>query len=44
MSAGRHDLHLEARSDGGTSLPSGVYFLKIDGPDGPVMTRIAVAK
>jgi hypothetical protein len=44
MGAGRHDLNLDARSDGGTSLPSGVYFLKIDGPDGAITTRIAIAK
>jgi hypothetical protein len=44
MPAGRHDINLEARSDGGTMLPSGIYFLKIDGPDGAIMTRIAVAK
>ncbi|HEU5311538.1 MAG TPA: T9SS type A sorting domain-containing protein, partial [Candidatus Eisenbacteria bacterium] len=44
MQAGTHDLPIVARSNSGTALSSGVYFLRIEGPDGVVVTRVAVAK
>jgi hypothetical protein len=44
MDAGSHDLLLDARSESGAPLSTGVYFLRIVGPDGPITTRIAVAK
>lgn len=44
MEAGSHVVSLDARGDQGEALPSGIYFLRILGPDGPVTTRIAVAK
>jgi len=44
MDAGSHVVSLDARGDHGESLPSGIYFLRILGPDGPVTTRVAVAK
>ena len=44
MTAGSHDLTLDARGDSGATLSSGVYFLRIAGPDGPLTTRITIAK
>ena len=44
MDAGTHDLPIVARNDTGTTLSSGVYFLRIEGPDGVVVKRVAVAK
>jgi PKD repeat protein len=44
MGAGSHDLVLDARSGNGETLASGIYFLRITGPDGPIVTRISVAK
>ncbi|HET9251182.1 MAG TPA: PKD domain-containing protein [Candidatus Eisenbacteria bacterium] len=44
MEAGRHDLPIVARNDSGSLLSSGVYFLRIEGPDGVLVTRVAVAK
>ncbi len=44
MDAGSHDVVIDARGDHGATLSSGVYFLRISGPDGPVTTRITIAK
>jgi PKD repeat protein len=44
LPAGRHVLTLEARGLAGTALASGVYFLRLDGPDGVTTKRVAVAK
>jgi PKD repeat protein len=44
MDAGAHDLPILARSDSGAGLSSGVYFLRLEGPDGVVVKRVAVAK
>jgi len=44
MRAGRHDLLLDARDDGGERLSSGVYFLRVTSPDGAVVGRVVVAK
>jgi PKD repeat protein len=44
MQPGAHDLVLEARGDDGGTLASGVYFLRIAGPDGSMKLRVAVAK
>lgn len=44
MGAGSHKLMLDARASNGETLASGVYFLRITGPDGPIVTRISVAK
>jgi hypothetical protein len=44
MAAGPHQLAIDARGDHGSMLSSGVYFLRIVGPDGMMTTRIAIAK
>lgn len=44
MEAGGHDLAIDSRRDSGGALSSGVYFLRISGPDGRVTTRITIAK
>ncbi|MGH7682070.1 MAG: T9SS type A sorting domain-containing protein, partial [Candidatus Eiseniibacteriota bacterium] len=44
MDAGSHDVRIDARSDQGAVLSSGIYFLRITGPDGAVTTRITIAK
>ena len=44
MEGGTHDLPIVARNDTGTTLSSGVYFLRIEGPDGVLVKRVAVAK
>ena len=44
MDAGPHDLPIVARTDAGAGLSSGVYFLRLEGPDGVVVTRVTVAK
>jgi PKD repeat protein len=44
MDAGSHDIVISARGDQGAMLSSGIYFLRIIGPDGPVTTRITIAK
>jgi PKD repeat protein len=44
MGAGSHQLELDARADNGGKLASGIYFLRITGPDGPIVTRISIAK
>jgi PKD repeat protein len=44
MPAGRHAVALDARGDAGTVLASGVYFFRLDGPDGVTTKRVAVAK
>lgn len=44
MDAGPHDLPIAARTDAGSGLSSGVYFLRLTGPDGVVVTRVTVAK
>jgi PKD repeat protein len=44
MDAGAHDLPIVARTDAGVGLSSGVYFLRLEGPDGVLVKRVAVAK
>ena len=44
LDAGTHEMILEARSDHGSVLASGIYFLRLLGPDGPVTKRVAVSK
>lgn len=44
MEAGRHVLPLDARSDDGVVLASGIYFFRLTGPDGVTTRRVAVAK
>lgn len=44
LPAGRHVLTLEARGQAGMALASGVYFFRLDGPDGVTTKRVAVAK
>lgn len=44
MKAGRHDLVIEARDDGGRTLSSGVYFMRVVAPDGALTGRVVVAK
>jgi PKD repeat protein len=44
MDAGSHDLSLETRGENGSVLSSGIYFLRIDGPDGTTVTRVTIAK
>jgi len=44
LDAGTHEMILEARSDHGSVLASGIYFLRLVGPDGPVTKRVAVSK
>ncbi len=44
LPAGTHEMILEARSDRGEQLASGIYFLRLIGPDGPVTRRVAVSK
>jgi len=44
MDAGSHNLVLDSRADNGEVLSSGIYFLRITGPDGPIVTRVSIAK
>lgn len=44
MEAGRHVVPLDARSDDGAVLASGIYFFRLSGPDGVTTRRVAVAK
>ena len=44
LPAGTHEMIVEARGDRGEALASGIYFLRLVGPDGPVTRRIAVSK
>jgi hypothetical protein len=44
MEAGRHVIPLDARSDDGVVLASGIYFFRLSGPDGVTTQRVAVAK
>jgi hypothetical protein len=44
MQAGRHDLVIEARDEGGRALSSGVYFMRVIAPDGALTGRVVVAK
>jgi len=44
LPAGTHEMILEARSDHGEQLASGIYFLRLVGPDGSVTKRVAVSK
>lgn len=44
MDAGSHDVVIDARSDQGAMLSSGIYFLRITGPDGALTTRVTIAK
>jgi hypothetical protein len=44
LAAGTHEMILEARSDHGDHLASGIYFLRLVGPDGSVTKRVAVSK
>ncbi len=42
--AGIHDVRFDGRDDRGSSLASGVYFYRIEGPDGILGGRIVIAK
>lgn len=44
MDPGSHDVILDATGDHGEALASGIYFLRLDGPDGVVTRRLAIAK
>ena len=44
LTAGTHEVILEAKGDQGGPLASGIYFLRLVGPDGPVTRRVAVSK
>lgn len=44
LTAGTHEMVLEARGDQGQQLASGIYFLRLVGPDGPLTKRVVVAK
>jgi PKD repeat protein len=44
LGAGRHAIMLEARSEGGGSLASGIYFFRLSEPDGITTRRVTVAK
>jgi hypothetical protein len=44
LTAGTHEMVLEARGDQGQQLASGIYFLRLVGPDGPMTKRVVVAK
>lgn len=44
LAAGPHALTLDARSEGGVSLASGIYFFRLSEPDGITTRRVAIAK
>ncbi|MGE5177081.1 MAG: PKD domain-containing protein, partial [Hyphomicrobiales bacterium] len=44
MQAGTHQLVLDATGDHGSGLASGIYFLRLAGPDGVLTRRLAVTK
>ena len=44
LAPGNHQLPIDGRDDAGHDLASGVYFYRVDSPDGPARGRIVVAK
>ncbi len=44
LSAGLHEVRIDAAGERGGELPSGVYFYRVDSPDEPLTGRIAVLK
>jgi len=44
LEAGRHDLQIDGRSDAGTRLASGIYFYRIEAPDGAATGQFAIMK
>ncbi|HEX7078529.1 MAG TPA: PKD domain-containing protein [Candidatus Eisenbacteria bacterium] len=44
MDSGSHQVPLDAIGARGETLASGIYFLRLDGPDGVITKRLAVAK
>jgi hypothetical protein len=41
---GDHDLPFDARGDGGAPLPSGIYFIRVETPEGTSTSRVAILK
>jgi flagellar hook assembly protein FlgD len=41
---GDHDLAFDGRGDQGAALPSGIYFIRVETPEGVSTSRIAVLK
>jgi PKD repeat protein len=44
LSAGYHDVRVDGRSEEGARLPSGVYFYRVEAPEGTAVGRVVIAK
>jgi len=44
LTVGEHRIPVDGRDDSGQDLASGVYFYRIDSPDGPARGRLVIAK
>ena len=44
LPAGEHEVRIDGWGDRGEALPSGVYFYRMDAPDGTVTGRLAILK
>jgi hypothetical protein len=44
LPAGKHELRIDGRTDGGQGLPSGLYFYRVETSEGALTGRIAIMK
>jgi hypothetical protein len=44
MGSGYHDVRIDGWTDRGSRLPSGVYFYRVEAPEGTVTGRFAIAR